>query len=86
MWRRSPRSVNFFSLLLPCILPSLALPFLNVLHTLARGQLSFKEAVLLAVPPSPILFHLILAMRSLKGVEKIRYLENEFEGTILIYI
>lgn len=72
VWRYSPKSSSLFPILLPMFLPSLTVPLLAVMHSLTRGQLSFKLSLLLMIPPSPALLHLILVYRALARVDRDR--------------
>jgi len=71
VWRDSPNTNanTSLGLLLPLILPSLALPSLALLHSLAVGRLSYTSAILLLIPPAPIVIHLIIIYRKLCGEE-----------------
>lgn len=71
-WRSSHLGSRVPYILLPCFLSSLILPALCVLHSLFKGKLSYKMALLLIVPPSPIILHLLLAYRCLAGSERSR--------------
>jgi len=71
-WRYSPVNSNLFIILLPVFMPSIANPLLAIVHSLTRGKLSFKLGLLLMIPPSPALLHLILVYRALARVDKQR--------------
>jgi len=68
-WRVGPQPIYFFSILLPLILPSIVLPLLAMLHSLVKGRLSYSSSLLLVLPPSPFLLHILLLHRKLKGEE-----------------
>jgi len=55
--RRSPTNQSLFEVFLPLALPTFVLPGLGLVHTLTKGRLSTKVALLLVVPPSPIVVH-----------------------------
>lgn len=71
-WRSSHLLPRTPYILLPCLLPSILLPPLSVLHSLFKGKLSYKLAMLLFVPPAPCILHLILAYRCLAGTPRER--------------
>lgn len=72
IWRYSPLNLSLFIILLPVFMPSIANPLLSTVHSLTRGKLSFKLGLLLMIPPSPALIHLILVYRALARVDKDR--------------
>jgi len=74
VWRDSSNSnlSTSLGLVLPLLLPSVVLPSLALLHSLAVGRLSYTSAFLLLLPPAPILLHLMTIFRKLSGDEHSR--------------
>jgi len=69
VWRVSSQPGFFLGILLPLLLPSLLLPLLAILHSLTQGRLSYSSSMLLVLPPSPLLLHLLILYRKLQGEE-----------------
>lgn len=42
---------------------------LAILHSLTQGRLSYSSSMLLLLPPSPLLLHLLILYRKLQGEE-----------------
>jgi len=66
-WRESSSPIYCVSILVALILPSLVLPVLAILHSVTQGRLSYSSSLLLVLPPSPLLLHLLLLHRKLAG-------------------
>ena len=69
VWRVSSQPGFFLGILLPLLLPMLLLPLLAILHSLTQGRLSYSSSLLLVLPPSPLLLHLLVLYRKLQGEE-----------------
>ena len=69
VWRVSSQPGFFLGILLPLLLPSLLLPLLVILHSITQGRLSYSSSMLLVLPPSPLLLHLLILYRKLQGEE-----------------
>lgn len=69
VWRGTSTPGYALAVFLPLLLPSLLLPLLAVLHSLTRGRLSYSSSLLLVLPPSPLLLHLLLIYRKVQGEE-----------------
>lgn len=68
-WRSSHQPLYTIYIVIPLILPSLILPVFAIIHSLTRGRLSYTSSLLLLLPPSPMLLHLLILYRKLKGEE-----------------
>ena len=69
LWRTTTSPGYSMSILLFLLLPSLSLPLLAVFYSLTKGRLSYSSACMLLPPPSPVMLHLLILYKKLRGEE-----------------